>query len=207
MTRIIAGAARGRRLAVPARGTRPTSDRVREALFSSLESDLLARGLTWRQVSVLDLFAGTGALGLEALSRGARQAILVESGREASRVLADNVAAVDCPGARIVKRDATRLAGLPPPAGGVGLCFADPPYDVPAAAVRELLQGLADAGWLDEGADVIVERAGRDPGRPIPDAWDVTRRRSYGDTMLWYGRSALRAQARERDDDPRRGPA
>ncbi|MHB1212699.1 MAG: RsmD family RNA methyltransferase, partial [Candidatus Nanopelagicales bacterium] len=79
--RIVAGAARGRRLAVPPSGTRPTSDRVREALFSTLESDMAADGVAWPDFDVLDLFAGSGALGLEALSRGARGAVLVESGR------------------------------------------------------------------------------------------------------------------------------
>ena len=115
VTRIIAGAARGRRLAVPGSGTRPTSDRVREALFSALESEWVARGITWPEVTVLDLFAGTGALGLEALSRGATRAQLVERARPAARTLAANVAAVGCPGAEVVTRDVAQLAGAARP--------------------------------------------------------------------------------------------
>ena len=98
MTRIIGGRARGRRLTVPARGTRPTSDRVRESLFSSVDADLRSDGTDWGQVVVLDLYAGTGALGLEALSRGASAAHLVESDRVAARSLRENCLAVGLPG-------------------------------------------------------------------------------------------------------------
>ena len=168
MTRIIAGAARGRRLAVPGSGTRPTSDRVREALFSALESEWVARGITWPEVTVLDLFAGTGALGLEALSRGATRAQLVERARPAARTLAANVAAVGCPGAEVVTRDAAQLAALPAPTPAARLVFADPPYDWPAADLARLLDRLRAADWIAPDAVVVVERPARDPASPFP---------------------------------------
>jgi 16S rRNA (guanine966-N2)-methyltransferase len=190
VTRIIAGTARGRRLAVPASGTRPTSDRVRESLFSALDSELIAQARSWAGLRVLDLFAGTGALGLEALSRGATEAYLVESSRPAIKVLEANIAAVGCPGARVISMDVARLPAQAPPADGAGLCFADPPYEWPAADVQALLSGLGAAGWLAVGARVVVERAARDRDSPLPDAWPDVRQRAYGDTMLWYGRCA-----------------
>lgn len=189
MTRIIAGSARGRRIAVPATGTRPTSDRVREALFSTLESDLAARGRSWPQVRVLDLFAGSGALGLEALSRGAASAVLVEKSRTSAKVATGNAETVGMPGAQVLVRDAWQVAALPPPDGGLDLCFADPPYEWPTGDLRSLLQGLADAGWLAREATVIVERPAKDPSSPLPDGWPDPRRRPYGDTVLWYGQA------------------
>ncbi len=190
MTRIIAGSARGRRLAVPASGTRPTSDRVREAVFSALDSQLLADDAAWSDLTVLDLFAGTGALGLEALSRGARRAVLVEKSRSAARALTANVESVGCPGAELLVRDARHLARLPPPEGAAGLVFVDPPYDWAAEDVRELLNDLHAAGWIAPQARIVVERPARDPGSPLPAHWDEPRRRPYGDTVLWYGRCA-----------------
>lgn len=197
MTRIIAGSARGRRLAVPAKGTRPTTDRVREALFSTLESEFAATGRTWSQLRVLDLFAGTGALGLESLSRGAKSAILVEKTRASATVLAANVAAVGQDGAQVVVRDAWQVATLPAPDGGVDVCFIDPPYDWPADDVRNLLTCLADANWLAEGAIVVVERDARDHKNPMPSSWTESRRRPYGDTVLWYGQATLAADGTE----------
>ena len=190
MTRIIAGSARGRRLAVPAAGTRPTSDRVREAVFSSLESQLLADDDAWSGVTVLDLFAGSGALGLEALSRGAAQAVLVEKSRAAARTLSANVDVVGCSGARVLTVDVRRVAQLPAPAVGATLVFADPPYDWPAEGLRGLLTELKVAGWIAEGARLVVERPTRDAESPLPRDWDQQRRRAYGDTALWYGRCA-----------------
>ncbi len=197
MTRIIAGTARGRRLAVPATGTRPTTDRVREALFSALDSELAASGRTWPEIRVLDLFAGTGALGLESLSRGAASAILVEKSRTAASVLAANVAAVGADGAQVVVRDAWQVASLPVVDGGVDLCFVDPPYEWPADDVRDLLTGLVDAGWLAEGALVVVERDAKERKIPIPASWPEPRRRPYGDTVLWYGQATLAADGTE----------
>lgn len=194
MTRIIAGAARGRRLAVPPKGTRPTSDRVREAMFSSIDSDLRSRQLMWSGVRVLDLFAGTGALGLEALSRGAAQALMVERSREAARVLKANVAVVGSERATVLIDDVLGLRALPAPEGGMNLCFADPPYEWPATDIADLLTGLDAAGWLAPEALVIVERPAKDPSSPLPAVWADTRRRPYGDTALWYGHTATSEQ-------------
>lgn len=188
MTRVIAGAARGRRLAVPPHGTRPTSDRVREAMFSALESQFAASGRSWSGVRVLDLFAGSGALGLEALSRGAATATLVERSRAAARVIAANVEVVGTDGANVLVRDVWRLAGQPVPAVPMDLCFADPPYDVAADRVGTLLAGLVGCGWLALGASVVVERPAADQASPLPESWTDVRRRAYGDTALWYGR-------------------
>ena len=174
---------------MPESGTRPTSDRVREALFSSLDSEITGSGRGWAGVRVLDLFAGTGALGLEALSRGSRSAVLVEADRAAARVLQANVEAVGSPGARVVVRD-VRLLGRAGAGEAVDMCFADPPYDWPAGDLRDLLSGLAAGGWLSEGARVIVERPARDRDSPLPAEWTDVRQRRYGDTLLWYGRCA-----------------
>jgi len=196
MTRIIAGTARGRRLAVPPTGTRPTSDRVREALFSSVDSELIAGGRSWQGLTVLDLFAGSGALGLEALSRGAGSAILVEKSRAAAKVASANVVAVGLPGAQVLIRDAWSLASMPPPSGGVDLCFADPPYEWPSNDIRSLLSELAGASWFDSQARVVIERPAKEASHPFPAHWIERSRRSYGDTVLWYGQVAL-----ERVDD------
>lgn len=189
MTRIIAGRARGRRLAVPPRGTRPTSDRVRESLFSALDSQLADAGLSWAGVSVLDLFAGSGALGLEAISRGAASAVLVEKSPAAARVLDANVAAVSLPGVKVVVRDVGRLAAAAPRVTAT-LVLVDPPYEIPAADVRTLLADLRAGGWIAADAIVVVERSTRDVDPPLPAGWSDQRQRAFGDTTLWYGRAS-----------------
>jgi 16S rRNA (guanine966-N2)-methyltransferase len=188
VTRVIAGRAGGRRLAVPGAGTRPTSDRVREALFSTLDSDRISRGQGWSQARVLDLFAGSGALGLEALSRGAAAVLLVEKSASAAKVLRANISAVDLPGADVLVRDVRRLVGTPGPYPPATLVLADPPYDWAAEDLVEVLESARAHDWIADGADVVVERPGRDSADPIPSAWDTVRRRDYGDTALWYGR-------------------
>lgn len=190
MTRVIAGSAGGRRLAVPPAGTRPTSDRVREALFSALDSEWRARGIAWSEVGVLDLYAGSGALGLEALSRGASQAVLVERSRAAAGILRANVATVDLPGAVVLTRDVGQLPATPPPGDPATLVLADPPYEIPASEVARILAALLEAGWIAPDAVVVVERPARDVASPLPDSWTEDRRRAYGDTVLWYGRTA-----------------
>ena len=194
MTRIIGGSARGRRLAVPARGTRPTSDRVRESLFSSLEADLQADETGWGDIDALDLYAGSGALGLEALSRGARSAVLVESDRGAARTLRDNVATVGVPGAQVLVRRVESLASIEPPDHGASLVLVDPPYDVAASAVAAVLDRLAGAGWIRDGARIVVERPTRDLDGPLPPGWGSVPRRRFGDTSLWYGRGVAGRQ-------------
>jgi 16S rRNA (guanine966-N2)-methyltransferase len=183
MTRIVAGLAKGRGLAVPAQLTRPTSDRAREALFSSLASRVGLDGMRF-----LDLFAGSGAVGLEALSRGAAAVTLVESDRAACQVLRANVAAVGLPGAQVVQRDAVAyLGGDATPAETFDVVFADPPYRLDDERLAELLQLLA-ARWLADGALVVLERSARSPAPQWPDTVEEVQQRRYGAGTLWYGR-------------------
>jgi 16S rRNA (guanine966-N2)-methyltransferase len=181
--RIVGGAAKGRRLTAPARGTRPTSDRAREALFNSLAASLRLDG-----ARMLDLFAGTGAVGLEALSRGASEAVFVESKRAALDVLRRNITTVDLPGARIIARPvSTYLADAPQQP--FDLVFADPPYDLDDMKVIGMLAQLSAPGWLAPDAFVVVERSARG-GAPAwaGDSITSVRERRYGDSVLWYGR-------------------
>lgn len=180
MTRIVAGAARGRRLAVPPAGTRPTADRAREALFSSLDSELGG----FAGLGVIDLYAGSGAVGLEALSRGADRVLLVESDRRAAEVARSNVKTVGLPGATVLVRPAERLG--PNPDAAYDLLFADPPYDVPMETLRAVLTVLAADGWLTADATVVVERSKRDEWS-WPDGYAADRDRKYGEARLWYG--------------------
>lgn len=174
--RIVGGTAGGRRLVTPpGRATRPTPDRVREALFSAL-GDLAGR-------RVLDGYAGSGALGLEALSRGAAHALLVERDRAALTALRANAAALDLP-AHIHAGDVRRLVSGPPEAP-YDLVFLDPPYAEP---VDPVLAALAEHGWLAAGADVVVERRTRSAD-PVWPAGFAVHARTYGDTTLWYGRA------------------
>lgn len=177
MTRIIAGAAGGRRLAVPPKGTRPTSDRVREALFSALEHDPGLDG-----AAVLDLCAGSGALGLEALSRGAGHALLVESDRRAAGVLRRNVADLGLPGAEVRAAPAAAVLGAPAPRA-YDVVVVDPPYDVPDAEVAGWLAAAGANGWLADPVTVVVERRGGTTF-PWPPPLVGTRERRYGDTVL-----------------------
>jgi 16S rRNA (guanine966-N2)-methyltransferase len=180
--RIVAGSAKGRRLASPAGATRPTSDRAREALFNSLT---LLGDLDGARV--LDLFAGTGAVGLEALSRGAAEAVFVESDRNAAEVLRRNIETVGLPGARLVKRPVAAFLAAPPDAP-FDLVFADPPYALDDEALAEILNTLAEAKWLADEAVVVVERSARGPGPRWPDGIEALRDRRYGEGALWYGR-------------------
>jgi 16S rRNA (guanine966-N2)-methyltransferase len=181
VTRIIAGSARGRTLVVPAgRETRPTSDRVREALFSRLDHEGLLDG-----TRVLDLFAGSGALGLEAASRGAARVVLVESAREAATCCRRNVDALDL-GDRVSVQQAPVEAFLrTSPDRPYDLVLLDPPYPLPEDDLATVLAALADGGWLAPGAVVVVERSTRGPEPTWPP--DLTRfgSRRYGETTLW----------------------
>lgn len=177
MTRIIAGRAGGRRIAVPPSGTRPTSDRVREALFSALTADPGLDG-----AAVLDLCAGSGALGLEALSRGAAHALFVESDRRAAGVLRRNVSDLGLPGATV--RAATVATVLGGPADRTyDVVLVDPPYAVPDAEVAGWLAAASANGWLADDATVVVER-GRGVAFPWPSSLAAVRERRYGDTVL-----------------------
>jgi 16S rRNA (guanine966-N2)-methyltransferase len=189
VTRIIAGAARGRRLVVPpGSATRPTADRAREGLFSSIVSALGdLDGLR-----VLDLYAGSGAVGLEALSRGAASALLVDSDAAALRALRANVAALGLPGAEVVAAKAERLAERPPSAP-CDVAFLDPPYAVTDDDVRAVLAALRANGWLAPDALVVVERASRGAAWEWPEGLEGERSRRYGEATLWYGRAAQRS--------------
>lgn len=182
--RIVAGLAKGRRLTPPASTTRPTSDRAREALFNSLSALLDLDG-----ARVLDLFAGTGAVGLEALSRGAHEAVLVESGRAALAVLARNAETVGLPGATVVGRPVTAyLDGPLGAAPGFDLVFADPPYAYRDDELAGVLAALVEPGRLAPDAVVVVERSARAGALRWPAGITAMQDRRYGEGMLWYGR-------------------
>jgi 16S rRNA (guanine966-N2)-methyltransferase len=182
--RIVAGVAKGRRLAAPAKGTRPTSDQAREAMFNTLAATLRLQG-----ARVLDLFAGTGAVGLEALSRGAAEAVFVEKNRAAVAVLRRNIDTVGLPGATVVPRPVTPFL-----ANGTEhafhLVFMDPPYALAASDLHGTLAQLGRHGWLAPDAFLVVERSAH--GTPAAYAADwltsVAEKR-YGDSVLWYGRA------------------
>lgn len=188
--RIIGGTARGRRLIAP-RGatTRPTSDRVRESLFATLGSRRGSGDSPWESTRVLDLFAGSGALGLEALSRGAGSVVFVESNRSALTALRRNIEAVDLPGSSVLAIDAWRYAS---DAAGPAfdLVFCDPPYSLDGERISTLVASLIRGGRLAVGCDVVVERDIRSPQEPWPPTSDLIDldRRAYGETALWYGR-------------------
>ncbi|WP_432836076.1 16S rRNA (guanine(966)-N(2))-methyltransferase RsmD [Dactylosporangium sp. CA-092794] len=183
MTRIVAGALGGRRLVVPAgQGTRPTSDRVREALFSSLDNLLDLDGARFA-----DLYAGSGAVGLEACSRGAAHVLLAEADAKAARIIRANVAALGVAArVRLVTDKVERLvAGEPDDA--YDAVFIDPPYALTDERVRAVVEALAQR-WLAPDGVVVVERSSR--GAPIawPEGLGQLAERRYGETALWYAR-------------------
>ncbi|MEU2868387.1 16S rRNA (guanine(966)-N(2))-methyltransferase RsmD [Streptomyces olivoreticuli] len=187
MTRVIAGTAGGRRLAVPpGTGTRPTSDRAREGLFSTWES--LFGPLEGARV--LDLYGGSGAVGLEALSRGAAHVLLVEADARAVRTIRDNVRAIGLPGAEVRAGKAEQVVAGPAPTGPYDVVFLDPPYAVTNDDLREILLTLRAQGWLADDALVTVERSTRGGEFPWPDGFEPLRARRYGEGTLWYGRAA-----------------
>jgi 16S rRNA (guanine966-N2)-methyltransferase len=182
--RIIAGSAGGRKLAsVPGRVTRPTSDRAREGLFATVEA--VRGGLAG--AAVLDLYAGSGAVGLEALSRGAADVLLVEADVQAARVIRANIAALGLAGARVVNAAVGRaLAAGPAGERPRDFVFADPPYRADHQEIREMLTALM-AGWLAPGALVAVERATRSGAPTWPAGYEADRSRRYGEATVWYG--------------------
>ncbi|MFF8783445.1 16S rRNA (guanine(966)-N(2))-methyltransferase RsmD [Streptomyces sp. NPDC015125] len=187
MTRVIAGTAGGRRLAVPpGNGTRPTSDRAREGMFSTWEA--LDGPLAGARV--LDLYGGSGAVGLEALSRGAAHVLLVEADARAVRTIRDNVRAVGLPGVEVRAGKAEQTASAPPPGEPYDLVFLDPPYVVTDTELCEILLTLRGQGWLADEALVTVERSTRGGAFPWPDGFAAIKARRYGEGTLWYGRAA-----------------
>jgi 16S rRNA (guanine966-N2)-methyltransferase len=183
MTRIVAGEYGGRRIQTPpGDGTRPTTDRVREAMFSSLQSELGG----FDGLRVLDLFAGSGALGLEALSRGAAAADFVESDTRVAGLIKRNIADLGCSGAGVLRTTVERFLRVPPPMP-YDLVFLDPPYALPSGEVTALVAALAVPGWRTTDSVVVVERSTRDPFA-WPEGVEPLRDKAYGETHLWYGR-------------------
>lgn len=178
--RVIAGVAKGRRLVAPkGRVTRPTSDRARESVFGALRDLVVVR-------AVLDLYAGSGALAIEALSRGARSAVLVERDARATDAIRRNAEATAFTDhVRVVRAPVTSFVrGAPPAEAPFGLVFLDPPYEAPDDELGRVLGALDVPGWLEPAATVVVERAAA-AGPPIlPPGWLVTWRREYGDTLI-----------------------
>ena len=196
MTRIIGGSAGGRRLASP-RGsdTRPTSDRVREALFSAVEAWCGSlSGLRF-----LDLYAGSGAVGLEAWSRGAGVVTLVEQDRRTAALISANAKTIGFPKAHVVAASVTTAISRAP-AAPYDLVFLDPPYHLDDRAVLSVLEGLRDHGWLVPGALVVVERSVRGPALVWPSGFEGDRDRRYGETVLWYGHASPVPVAGEKED-------
>lgn len=183
MTRIVAGRAGGRPLKVPAKGTRPTSERVREAIFSRLDHMGVLTG-----AAVLDLYAGSGALGLEALSRGARRATFVERSRPAATIITHNLSATDLSklgsvacadvSTYIAQREGASLSGE------YDVIFIDPPYDMPAADLNTVLAHLGP--WMHADTLVIVEASSRALEPEWPDDLVLEERRAYGETITWF---------------------
>ena len=174
---VVAGDAKGTRLVAPP-GARPTTGRVREALFSAL-GDVAGS-------VVLELYAGSGALAVEALSRGAARAVLVDSDRRAVDASTTNLEATrTIERARVLASTvASLLARRPLAEAPFDLVLLDPPYDAPADEVGEVLRALGSPGWLGPGARVVVERPARASSLLLPVAWEMAWQRKYGDTLV-----------------------
>ena len=185
MTRIIAGYAGSRRISVPKTGTRPTSDRVREAVFSALEARDVLPGST-----VLDLYAGSGALGLEAASRGAATVILVEKNPAAAKVCRENArllqqgAPKPAPRIDVQASSVSSYLAASPDRGIVDIVFIDPPYELGDDELTQNLDALV--GQLSPDAVVVVERSSRSPQPTLPEGLELDRRKDYGETTLWW---------------------
>lgn len=186
MTRIIGGSVGGRRLSTPrGRDTRPTSDRVREALFSAVESwcGSLA-GLRF-----LDLYAGSGAVGLEARSRGAGVVTLVEQDRRTATLISRNARALGLTHVEVLHGAVAGVVSREPQAP-YDVAFLDPPYPLPNTEVEMVLARLVDHDWLTPGALVVVERSSRGDSPAWPEGLEGTRDKKYGETLLRYGHAA-----------------
>jgi 16S rRNA (guanine966-N2)-methyltransferase len=180
VTRIVAGDAGGRRLVVPKGDlTRPTSDRVREGLFNALD----ARGLIPGAV-VLDLYCGSGALGLEAVSRGAASVVLVDASRQAVDAARQNVSALGFPRAAVVLSTVQRYLARPV-SRPASLVFADPPYAMAQPELTEMLSTLTERGWLQPSAVILIERSSRSLEPQWPSGVVRQAIRRYGETSIW----------------------
>lgn len=181
MPRIIAGTHGGRSIASPPTDrTRPTSDRVREAIFSKLEVWDVVRG-----ARVFDLYAGTGALGFEALSRGARHVVAVEGHRATATSIERNAVSLGMDASLDV--DVTRLSEHSRlPSGSATLVFADPPYSVPTANLTALITRLAREGHLEDEATLVIERSSRSEPLELPEDFVHEQSKDFGDTRVEY---------------------
>lgn len=194
MTRIIGGDFGGRRIETPkGDGTRPTSDRVREALFSTLEAHF---GVLDR-IGVLDLYAGSGAIGLEASSRGASYVVAVEADRSTAQLIARNAQTLGSI-VEVVAQPVAKFLAQPARAE-VDLVFLDPPYPLSESDLAEALRLLVDHRWLAEDALVVVERGSRSPAPSWPEGVaplpGKRGRKKYGETTLWYAAAGERTPA------------
>ena len=180
--RIIAGEAGGRRLAVPpGESVRPTSDRVKESVFSALGPGRLVGA------RVLDLYAGSGALGLEALSRGAAEALLVDRDHAAARAIRANIETLGFDGRAVLRQSpVAAVLAARGPGDPFDLALLDPPYDTPAADVEAVFLALVEGQWLAPDATVVVERAAGSPPLSWPPGWGSTWERCYGDTLVLF---------------------
>ncbi|GAA4734888.1 16S rRNA (guanine(966)-N(2))-methyltransferase RsmD [Isoptericola chiayiensis] len=199
MTRIVAGTVGGRPLTVPPSGTRPTSERVREAMFSRLEHYDVLDGSR-----VLDLFAGSGALGLEAASRGAVEVTLVDAARKAAEVARRNVRDLGLTGvvtvlAEPAERCTARLAAEPPGGRGLDLVLIDPPYELDPRVLTRVLSDLAAPGVLAPEAVVVVEQAKRTGAPAWPAGLVPLDAKTYGDTAVHYAEPDGRPDGEARD--------
>jgi 16S rRNA (guanine966-N2)-methyltransferase len=175
--RVVAGSAKGTKLASVPEGVRPLSDRAREGLFSSLGERVV-------DAEVLDLYAGTGAIGIEALSRGAAGARFVESSRAALEALRANLTKTRMlDRADVVASEVDRFLGAGPQGRRYGLVFLDPPYELGSPALDLALARLAD-GWLSEGFTVVLTRGRKSSNPVIPLHWVSARQLRYGDSLV-----------------------
>lgn len=179
--RVVAGEAGGLPLVAPKGArTRPTADRVKEAVFAALGPDAIV------DASVLDLYAGSGALAIEALSRGASRALLVDRDPRAIDAIRANLRTTrmrDRAGTQ--RRTVTAFVHDEPPAEApFDLVLLDPPYDTPAREVAAVLDALAQPGWLSPGATVVVEQAASAPVPQLVTGWEARWERAYGDTLV-----------------------
>ncbi len=183
--RVVAGRLKGRAILAPeGRATRPTSDRVREAVFNVLAHRDL-EGFELDGARVLDLFAGSGAMGIEAISRGAAFCLFVEEAIEPRAAIRANVEAMGLTGVtKIWKRDAARLDAMPPNANGpFDLVILDPPYR--QGLVERALAGARDGGWIADGAVIVAEQAADEATLSV-DGFSVADARAYGETRATF---------------------
>lgn len=182
MTRIIAGVHKGRTLKVPQSVTRPTSSRVREAIFSSVEHSHDG----FDGLNVLDLFAGSGALALEAISRGAAYALMMENDAKAIAAIKENMNALKIRNARVQGGELFNHLNSDQPENAFDVVFADPPYNLADDKVTLMLEALSSRGWLSPDALVVIERD-KYSDFMWPHEYSNISQRSYGDTVVSYG--------------------